>query len=146
MTFLFLCFCFIADASSAGILGCEIKAAPSSSSRDYQYSNQMTVKPDSNVTLNCSIRNNGTTLGKTWEQVKKTIKPKHGLILKRGNLITPICFTRKLISSLVCRKSSTHKITIALKIDAMVTFPFSLYINKTFFFHTTSHKANNSHK
>ena len=138
-------FFFISDASSAGSLGCEIRAAPFSSPHDCQYSNHKTVKPDSNVTLNCSIRNNGTTLGKTWEQVNKTIKPKYGLILKKRNSITRIYFTRKLISSLVCRKNSTHKITIASKMDAMARFPVSPYIT-FFFFHTATHKANNSHE
>ena len=100
----------IADASSAGNLGCEIRAAASCSlSRDGQYANQ-TVKLDSHVTLNCSIRNNGTTLGKTWEQVNKTINPKYGLILKQRNSTTRIYFTRKLIYSLVCCNISTHEI------------------------------------
>ena len=94
------CFLLTADAPSSGTLGCEIKAAPFSSPRGCQYSNKRTVKPDSNVTLNCSIRNNGTTLGKTWEQVDKTLKPNYGLTIKQANSTTRIYFTRKLISSL----------------------------------------------
>ena len=110
----------VADASSAGSLGCEIRAAPCSSSRDCQYSNQMTVKPDSNVTLNCSVKNNGTTLGMTWEQVQKTLKPNYGLVLNQTNSTTRIYFTRKWYFNKRCTAFIPHLIEQTAVIDSYI--------------------------
>ena len=78
---IFLFFC-VTGASSTSGLECEIRAS-CSPSRDYRYSNQVTVAPDSNVTLNCSIGNGETTLGMTWQQVKERVKANAGLVLKQ---------------------------------------------------------------
>ena len=110
----------VADASSAGSLGCEIRAAPCSSSRDCQYSNQMTVNPDSNVTLNCSVKNNGTTLGMTWEQVQKTLKPNYGLVLNQTNSTTRIYFTRKWYFNKRCTAFIPHLIEQTAVIDSYI--------------------------
>ena len=97
----------VGDASSARNLGCEIRAAQS---RDCQYSNQITVNPDSNVTLNCSVRNDGTTLGMTWKQVKETLKSSYGLVLKRANSTTLIYFTSKWYFNKHCTAFIPHLI------------------------------------
>ena len=86
-------------ASSASDLKCEIRAS-CSPSRDCHYSNQMTVAPDSNVTLNCSIGNGETTLGMTWKQVKERVKADAGLVLQEMNSTcrcTHIHFPSKLL-------------------------------------------------
>lgn len=51
--------------------------------------------PYSMVNRTCSIKNSGTTLGKTWEQVNNILKAKSDLLLKSGSLTTRICLTRK---------------------------------------------------
>ena len=125
---------FLADVLSARSLWCEIGAASCSQPSDCLYTNQMTVNPDSNITLNCSIRNGGTTLGKTWKQVNEMLTTNAGLVLRQGNSTTRIYFARKYRLSYLLLK----KIIIIMK---DVRFSRSPYINYAFYhFHITCHK------
>ena len=89
--------------SSAKSLDCEIRAS-CSESRERQFTNQTTVDPGSNVTLNCSIMNGGVAQGMTWTQVKQRINANDGLVFRQINSTTEknpcrcINFTHKLIS------------------------------------------------
>ena len=75
----------VTDVSSGNSQECEIMAS-CSQSRDCQYTNQMiTEVPDSNVTFNCSMKNGGTALGRTWEQVKQSVNARDDLVLKQVN-------------------------------------------------------------
>ena len=95
---IFFFFC-VTGASSTSGLECEIRASCSPSC-DCRYSNQMTVAPDSNVNVNCSIENGKTTLGMTWQQVKESVKANAGLVLQHIRNSTCRCtrihFTSKL--------------------------------------------------
>ena len=77
----------LTDVSSASIPGCEIRGS-CSQSRECQYTNQMTVDPGSNVTLNCSIMNGGVTGGMTWYKVKQIVNATDGLALEHMNAKT----------------------------------------------------------
>ena len=125
----------LTDVSSARSLRCEIvRAALCSPSGDCLYTNQMTVNPDSNITLNCSIRNGGTTLGKTWKQVNEMLTPHANLILQQGNSTTRIYLARKYLLFYLLLK----KIIIKMK---EIRFSRSPYINYAFYhFHITCHK------
>ena len=126
---------FLTDVLSARSPGCEIEASFCSLPGDCLYTNQMTVNPDSNITLNCSIRNGGTTLGKTWKQVNEILTSNAGLVLQQGNSTTRIYFARKYLPSYLLLKK-----IIIIKMKE-VRFSRSPYINYAFYhFHITCHK------
>ena len=91
----------VTDVSSASSLKCEVRDS-CSPSRECQYTNQMTVDPGSNVSLNCSIMNGGAARRMTWKQVQQRVNSTAGLVLQQVNssnemhpcLCTRIYFTR----------------------------------------------------
>ncbi|KAL9967134.1 hypothetical protein ACROYT_G025306 [Oculina patagonica] len=89
MKYFLLCFLallLIQDASSATDMQCEIKSSCSQSV--CQQTNQMTVDPGSNITLNCSIITGRPVQGMTWNQALERVKSSTGssdLILQQTN-------------------------------------------------------------
>ncbi|XP_078356349.1 uncharacterized protein LOC144641185, partial [Oculina patagonica] len=77
---------FHTDASSSTDMKCEIKSSCSPSV--CQQTNQMTVDPGSNITLNCSIITGGLVQGMTWNRALERVKNSSGssnLVLQQSN-------------------------------------------------------------
>ncbi|KAJ7386672.1 hypothetical protein OS493_006678 [Desmophyllum pertusum] len=79
---------FQTDISSASdVMKCEIRSScfPSSGCQDTK---PMTVDPDSNIILNCSIVTGGLAQGMTWAQAKQRVENSTGsldLVLQQYN-------------------------------------------------------------
>ena len=86
LNFLFVCFSFVLDASSASYPQCHIMGKLTACPK-----NEETVNPNSTVPFNCSIKSGGTSnQNTTWKQLYDLETPKKCLALKTGNSETRI--------------------------------------------------------
>ncbi|KAL9967131.1 hypothetical protein ACROYT_G025303 [Oculina patagonica] len=106
----------IQDASSSTDMKCEIKSSCSPSV--CQQTNQMTVDPGSNITLNCSIITGGLVQGMTWNRALERVKNSSG----SSNLVLQHWNTTKNSDKMSCRCTNI-KFARALQIVWVTSTP-----------------------